>query len=254
MTTFEGKVVLIVGVGTGRTVGLGIARAFARAGAHVALVGTSKSKLNSAASQIDSTAGGVVCVKCDFLDRASISNAVNHIAEEFGRVDALVNCMQVAKVGENLATAKLRDLDLAVEYGVKTALSFMQECYPYLKQAKGSVINLGSLAALSGHHGQALAAAAKEGLRAMSRVAAVEWAEHDINVNVLCALSETGKTQEWKEESPGEYEGLVSSIPLGRLADAEREVGETCVFLASDAASFMTGQTIELSGGMGLHA
>ena len=128
----------------------------------------------------------------------------------------------------------------------------MRECYPHLKQTKGSVINFASGAGLFGKLGQSSYAAAKEGIRGMSRVAAAEWGPDGIRVNVVCPLAMTESLKEWKEAYPDLYEKTIQGIPLGRFADPTQDIGRVCVFLASDEASYVTGETITLQGGSGL--
>lgn len=128
----------------------------------------------------------------------------------------------------------------------------MKHAFPYLKETKGSVINFASGAGLSGKPGQASYAAAKEGIRGMSRVAATEWGPYGINVNVICPLVMTTALEQWREEYPDVYNQTIKGIPLGRFGDAEKDIGGTCLFLASEAAAYITGETITMQGGSGL--
>ena len=81
-----------------------------------------------------------------------------------------------------------------------------------------------------------------------------EWGADGINVNIICPLVETKQMLQWKKEHPDHYEQTIKGIPLGRFGDAKKDVGRTCVFLASDDASFISGETIVLQGGSGLRA
>ncbi|MEE1104312.1 MAG: SDR family oxidoreductase, partial [Alistipes sp.] len=129
---------------------------------------------------------------------------------------------------------------------------YMRECHPYLKASRGSVINFASGAGLFGKLGQASYAAAKEGIRGMSRVAAAEWGPDGVRVNVICPLAMTESLQQWKENFPELYEKTIQGIPLGHFADPKSDIGRVCVFLASDDAEYVTGETITLQGGSGL--
>ena len=93
---------------------------------------------------------------------------------------------------------------------------------------------------------------AKEGIRGLSRVAATEWAPYGVRVNVICPLAMTEGLQKFKEEYPERYEQTIKGVPMGRFADPEKDVGGMCVFLCSDEASYVTGETITLQGGSGL--
>ena len=105
---------------------------------------------------------------------------------------------------------------------------------------------------LAGQPGQASYAAAKEAIRGLSRVAATEWGPDNINVNVVCPLVMTQALAQWKEEYPEVYAKTIQGIPMGRFGDAEKDIGGTCLFLASPAASYISGETITLQGGSGL--
>ena len=107
-------------------------------------------------------------------------------------------------------------------------------------------------AGLFGKLGQSSYAAAKEGIRGLSRVAAAEWGPFGVNVNVVCPLAMTPGLEKWKDEYPKLYAQTIQGIPLGRFADPEKDVGRVCVFLASEDAAYVTGETITLQGGSGL--
>jgi NAD(P)-dependent dehydrogenase (short-subunit alcohol dehydrogenase family) len=128
----------------------------------------------------------------------------------------------------------------------------MRECFPYLKESKGSVINFASGAGLFGKLGQASYAAAKEGIRGMSRVAAAEWGPDGVRVNVICPLAMTESLEQWRENFPELFQKTIQGIPLGHFADPKNDIGRVCVFLASEDAEYVTGETITLQGGSGL--
>ena len=117
---------------------------------------------------------------------------------------------------------------------------------------KGCVINLASGAGLFGRMNQSSYAAAKEGIRGMSRVTATEWGPDGIRVNCLCPLAMTEQLIQWKEEYPESFAGIVKSIPLGRYGDPKDDIGGVAVFLASDLAQYVSGETIVAQGGSGL--
>ena len=128
----------------------------------------------------------------------------------------------------------------------------MKEAFPYLKESKGSVINFASGAGLFGKLGQSSYAAAKEGIRGLSRVAAAEWGSDGVRVNIIAPLAMTESLTEWKESYPELFAKTIQGIPLGRFADPMQDIGRVAVFLASDDASYVTGETITLQGGSGL--
>ena len=128
----------------------------------------------------------------------------------------------------------------------------MKACYPYLKETKGSVINFASGAGLFGNFGQCAYAAAKEGIRGLSRVAATEWGADGINVNVICPLAWTAQLENFANQYPDAFKANVKMPPAGHYADTEMEIGRVCVQLASPDFKYMNGETITLEGGLGL--
>ena len=194
----------------------------------------------------------VLPVVADGADEEAIKNVVKKTVEQFGKIDTLVNNAQVSKSGLPLVEHTIEDFDLAINSRLYAAFFYMRECFPYLKETKGSVINFASGAGLFGKLGQSSYAAAKEGIRGMSRVAAAEWGPDGVRVNVVCPLAMTESLQEWKENYPDLFAKTIQGIPLGRFADPRNDIGRVCVFLASDDASYVTGETITLQGGSGL--
>ena len=128
----------------------------------------------------------------------------------------------------------------------------MKACYPYLKKSKGTVINFASGAGLFGNFGQCAYAAAKEGIRGLTRVAANEWGKDGINVNIVCPLAWTAQLEKFEQAYPDAFKTNVKVPPMGHFGDVEKEIGRACVALASSDFKYMSGETITLEGGMGL--
>lgn len=247
----EGKVVLITGGGRG--IGYGIAQAFAEAGASIAITGRTASTLIEAAENLEADYGReVMWITADGGDEAAVHGVVGKVVEKYGKLDCLVNNAQASKSGVMLADHSKEDFDLAISTGLYATFFYMREAFPYLKETKGCVINFASGAGLSGKVGQSSYAAAKEGIRGLSRVAAAEWGEYGINVNVLCPLAMTPGLEKWKDEYPKLYQKTIDEIPLQRFGDPEKDIGRVCVFLTTDDAAYITGETISLQGGVGL--
>ena len=222
MKRLENKVTVITGGGKG--IGFGIARAFAMEGSDLVLTGRTESRLIDAKNELEEKYGvRVLAVVADGADEQAIKNVVEKTVETFGRIDTLVNNAQTSKSGVMLADHTKEDFDLAIYSGLYAAFFYMRECYPHLKRTKGSVINFASGAGLFGKLGQSSYAAAKEGIRGMSRVAAAEWGPDGIRVNVVCPLAMTESLKEWKEAYPDLYEKTIQGIPLGRFADPRSE-------------------------------
>lgn len=251
MGKMKDKVIIITGGGRG--IGFGISTAFAKEGANLVLTGRTAKTLEAAKEKLEKEHGiKVLIVTADGSDEAAIKNVIKKTIETFGRIDTLINNAQTSKSGVLLVDHSKEDFDVAIMSGLYATFFYMREAFPYLKETKGSVINFASGAGLAGRAGQSSYAAAKEGIRGMSRVAASEWAEFGINVNVVCPLVMTEGLKKWKEEYPDLYEKTIQSIPMGRFADPETDIGRICIFLASEDADYITGETITLQGGSGL--
>lgn len=194
----------------------------------------------------------VLPIVADGSDENAIREVVRKTIETFGRIDTLVNNAQVSRSGLPLIEHTKEDFDMAIYSGLYAAFFYMRECFPYLKETKGSVINFASGAGMFGKLGQSSYAAAKEGIRGMSRVAAAEWGPDGVRVNVICPLAMTESLQQWRENFPDLYEKTIQGIPLGHFADPKNDIGRVCVFLASKDAEYVTGETITLQGGSGL--
>lgn len=251
MKKLENNVTIITGGGKG--IGFGLAQAFAAEGSDLVITGRTESRLLEAKKQLEAEFGiRVLPIVADGADEDAIRNVVAKTIETFGKINTLVNNAQVSRSGLPLVDHTREDFDLAIYSGLYAAFFYMRECFPYLKETKGSVINFASGAGLFGKLGQASYAAAKEGIRGMSRVAAAEWGPDGVRVNVVCPLAMTESLREWKENYPELFEKTIQGIPLGRFADPRNDIGRVCVFLASDDASYVTGETITLQGGSGL--
>lgn len=251
MKRFEGKVVLITGGGQG--IGRGVSNAFAAEGANLIITGRTLSKLEKAKEEIEKEYGvTVVPITADGGDEEQVKNAIETGVKALGRLDAVVNNAQNSASGVNLIDHTKEDFDKAIYSGLYATFFYMKHAFPYLKETKGSVVNFASGAGLFGKLGQSSYAAAKEGIRGMSRVAANEWGPDGVRVNVICPLAMSEGLAQWKEAYPDLYEKTIQGIPLGHFADPQKDIGRVCVFLASEEAGYVTGETITLQGGSGL--
>lgn len=243
----QGKVALITGAGQG--VGLGIARSFALAGAKLVLTGRDEGKLAAVAANFIAEGFAVETVAGDVRLRETAERNVAAAVNRFGQLDILVNNAQSSVPGTPLEKIDDPTIALTLESGLLGTLYHMQAAYPHLQQRGGSIINLGSREGEFGGPGFGIYAATKEGIRGLSRVAAREWGRHKIRVNVICpaALSPAAKT--YLDAHPKEAEYYLSQIALGYFGDPQDDIGPLAVFLASDAARYVTGQTVNADGG-----
>lgn len=264
MGHLEGKVAIITGAGRavlsdGRcgSIGYGIATAYAKEGANLVITGRNVKKLEDAKQELESRYGvRVLCIAADVSrdsdNDAVVKNVVDQAIAEFGRIDVLINNAQASASGVTLTDHTIEQFDLAMYSGLYATYYYMKHCYPYLKETKGSVINFASGAGLFGNYGQCAYAAAKEGIRGLSRVAATEWGQDGINVNVVCPLAWTVQLENFQNAYPEAFRANVKMPPMGHYGDAELEIGRVCVQLASPDFKYMSGETITLEGGMGL--
>lgn len=251
MGKMKGKVVIITGGGKG--IGFGITTAYAKEGANIVITGRTKSTLENAKAKLEKEYGvKILAITGDGGDQENVKNIINQVIKEFGKIDIIINNAQASKSGVLLADHTKEDFDLAIYTGLYGVFNYMSLAFPYLKESKGSVINFASGAGLFGKPGQSSYAAAKEGIRGLSRVAATEWGEFGINVNMICPLAMTEKLAEWKEAYPELYAKTIQGVPMGRMADPEKDIGRLCIFLTSEDGKYITGETITVQGGSGL--
>lgn len=263
MGYLTGKTAIITGAGKavlsdGRcgSIGFGIATAYAKEGANLVITGRNVAKLEGAKADLEEKYGIKVLIVAADINAESdneetAQSVVDAAIKEFGRIDVLINNAQASASGVKLADHTLDQFNLAVYSGLYATFHYMKACYPYLKETKGSVINFASGAGLFGNFGQCAYAAAKEGIRGLSRVAATEWGADGINVNVICPLAWTSQLEQFKNAYPDAFEKNVKMPPMGHYADSELEIGRVCVQLANPDFKYMTGETITLEGGLG---
>ncbi len=263
MGFLTGKTAIITGAGfaalkdgSAGSIGYGIATAYAKEGANLTITGRNVKKLEAAKEKLEAEYGiQVLTVQADVNagadNLAVVQSVVDQTIEKYGRIDVLVNNAQASASGVSLADHTTEQFDLAIYSGLYAAFYYMKACYPHLKETKGSVINFASGAGLFGNYGQCAYAAAKEGIRGMTRVAATEWGPDGINVNIVCPLAWTAALENFKDQYPEAYEANVHMPPMGHYGNVETEIGRVVVQLASPDFKFMSGETITLEGGMG---
>ena len=264
MGHLTGKTAIITGAGfatlqNGKcgSIGYGIATAYAKEGANLVITGRNLQKLEKAKEELEKLYGiRVLIVSADICagaDNEAIAKGVAELAiKEFGRIDVLINNAQASASGVTIAEHTTEQFDLAMYSGLYATFYYMKACYPYLKETKGTVINFASGAGLFGNFGQCSYAAAKEGIRALSRVAATEWAKDGINTNVICPLAWTAQLENFQTAYPEAFAANVKMPPAGHFGDAETEIGRVCVQLAHPDFNYLNGETLTLEGGMGL--
>jgi NAD(P)-dependent dehydrogenase (short-subunit alcohol dehydrogenase family) len=248
MGQLTGRVAIVTGGGQG--VGLGIATALAGAGASLVITGRDAGKLETAAEGLRALGGAVQPVVADVRRRADADRVVAATLDRFGRLDVLVNNAQSSHPGQKLEEIDDDTVALTLESGLLGTLYHMQAAFPHLKGRGGSIINLGSREGIHGGPGFGIYAATKEGVRALSRVAAREWGTHGIRVNVICPAALSPIAIKYLDEHPGEAEMYRKEIALGRFGDPATDIGPPVLFLAGDDSRYVTGQTLNVDGGL----
>ena len=264
MGYLKGKTVIVTGGGRAvlsdgscGSIGYGIATAFAKEGANLVLTGRNVQKLEDAKEELERLYGiEVLTVQADVSagtdNEATVKEVVRQTVEKFGDIHVLINNAQASASGVPLADHTTEQFDLAIYSGLYATFYYMKHCYPYLAKTQGSIINFASGAGLFGNFGQSAYAAAKEGIRGLTRVAATEWAKDRIGVFVICPLAWTAQLENFEKAYPEAFKANVKMPPAGHYGDVEKEIGRVCVQLASPDFKYMSGETLTLEGGMGL--
>jgi NAD(P)-dependent dehydrogenase (short-subunit alcohol dehydrogenase family) len=248
MSALMDRIAIVTGGGQG--LGLGIAIALANEGANLVLTGRTEAKLRAAETTLKAHGAQVLVVPGDTRRRADADKTVALAIEHFGRVDALVNNAQSSTPGVPLEAVTDENWCETLESGLYGTLYFMQAVLPHMKQQGiGRIVNFASRTGIEGTQGFAPYAAAKEGIRGLSRVAAREWGPFGITVNVVCPAALTPAADAYLEANPTERTRYLAEISLGRFGDPEKDIGRVVAFLCSESAGYVTGQTINVDGG-----
>lgn len=251
MGKLNNKIIIVTGAGGG--IGLGICSAFAKEGANLVITDIAESSLKKSKDILENNfSSEILPIVADGSKEDSVKEVIEKTIEKFGKIDVLVNNAQASKAGMLIEDLSKEDFDLAINTGLYATFFYMKYSLQYLKKSKGSIINFASAVGFFGNVGQSSYAASKEAIRALSRVAAREWGQYNINVNVVCPLAFTPRLKQWSEEYPDLFNDTIKDIPLGRYGDPENDIGKVCTFLASDDAKYISGETISVQGGSGL--
>jgi len=248
------KAVLITGAGTG--IGKGIATAFAKAGAHVALVGRRKEVVEAAAKELSAHGGKTLAIGADVSKAADAKRAVEETVKAFGALHILVNNAGIAKFG-SLEDTSEADLEALVEIDFKGPMHTSRAALPHLKKHKASggasIIHISSSAALIGMRGFSVYSAAKAALNQLTRCMAMDNGADQVRVNAICpGVVETpifnGVPEAMRKKM---LEDLAKKHALGRIGTPE-DIAAVALLLASSAGNWITGAVIPVDGGISL--
>lgn len=238
----EGKVALVTGASRG--IGRDIAARFVEAGAKVALVARSRDALQDTASDLGDKAFPFVA---DVADSESIRETVSAVEQDIGPIDILVNNAGVTRDGV-LVRVSEEDWDRVLDTNLKGAFNTTKVvARGMMKRRWGRVINITSVVGVIGNRGQVNYAASKAGLIGFTKSIAKELASRNILANAIApGFMDTNMTRDLSDE---QRDALLSQIPLGKLGTGD-DVASVALFLASEMASYITGQVLVVDGGM----
>ena len=243
-----GKVAIVTGGARG--IGFGVATALVKAGAAVTITDILEDTLQEASARLGQIPGARhLALVADGCKDSDVTRAVQRTVDEFGRIDVLVNNAQTSVKGKSILDHTVDDVMVAIDSNLLASFRYMKAAHPYLKEAQGTVVNYGSQAGLIGNEDMLGYSAAKEANRALTRVGAREWAKDNITVNCIIPGMQTEGITKFFADYPDHAKNSLANIPLGRLGDPESDAGALIVFLASDGAHYITGETISIDGG-----
>lgn len=242
-----GRTAIITGAGTG--VGQGIAVAMARQGANIVICGRTPETLEDTRGRVEAVGSNILCIQGSVADPECAPRVVATAVGEFGSLEIVVNNAHTFSPTLPMDETPESDFRQHMESGFFGTLWFMQAAFPHMKEKGGAIINLASIAGIAGWPLFTPYAAAKEAIRGMSRSAARDWGKYKIRVNVIVPSSHSKITDAYFAD-PAAMEAVVATIPLGYMGDPELDIGGVAVFLASDDARYVTGQTLQADGGM----
>ncbi len=245
MGMFEGKVALVTGAARG--IGQAIAKKLATEGCDVALCDLKAEWLAETVALIEAAGRKVKCFEADVSQAAAVEAAVDGVVEAFGKVDILINNAGITKDTLMIRMSE-QDWDAVISVNLKGTFLFTKAvARPMMKQRSGAIVNVASIIGLIGNAGQCNYAASKAGVIALTKSAAKELAARNVRVNAVApGFIQTRMTDVLPEDVRGK---MLDLIPMKRFGQPE-DVANVVLFLASDAASYMTGQVLPVCGGM----
>jgi 3-oxoacyl-[acyl-carrier protein] reductase len=244
----DSRTVIVTGAGGG--VGRGVALACATAGAHVVVAAPRENGAETTAA-IEAAGGSAEWVRCDVTDPGDVDASVAAALERTGRLDVMVHNATSRRSGDPV---RLEDVDDAlfeehVSVSLRAAYSCAIAALPQLQANRGSLVTMTSPAGMEGSLTLPAYGAVKAALRAFTKSLAREWAPLGITVNTVAPLAMTPAMVHAWQEDPSLEARVTNRVPLGWLGDPEADIGPAVVFLASEGARYVTGQTLAVNGG-----
>lgn len=247
----ESKVALITGGDSG--IGFGISEVFAQHHVNLAIISYSKDKLSEKAEELRQKYGvDVLPVYADISKEEDVNNAVNKVIDHFGHLDYAVNDAGISGAFKPFHELTAADFDKTMGVDLRgTFLTMSAEIKQFVKQGKGAIVNISALGAQLAEPSMSLYIAAKSGINGLTRAVAMDYADKGIRINAVSpgAVRTPMTASVLDDTSEGSFGSLLlSTIPMKRVA-APREIGQAVYFVASDNASYMTGEIVSVDGG-----
>jgi len=248
-----GRAVIVTGAGQG--IGRGMALHLGRNGASVVVAEWKEHRATRTVEELEALGVPALAAVCDISKKDDVATMVSATVERFGRVDALINNAQTFRPQAPIATVGEEDVDVFYDSGVKGTLWGMQAVYPHMQRAGwGRIVNFASAAGITGMPGYGAYNASKEAIRALTRTAAREWGRDGIVVNCICPGAASKRGQEAAARDTDAHREFMRDHPIGRQGDPEDDIAPVALFLCSEAARYLTGQTLMVDGGAFLFA
>ena len=246
--TLEGKVAVITGGSQG--IGAAIAKKLASEGADIAILYVGNpAPAEETVAAIQALGRKVVCKVCDVSNFDETQSAIKEIISEFGGVDILVNNAGITRDKVLLAMTEA-DWDSVLDVNLKSMFNTIKACYRnFMKKKAGKIINISSVAGLTGNAGQANYSSSKAGVVGLTKTVARELASRHINCNAIAPGAI--RTPMTDAMDPKDLQSILDTIPLGFMGEAE-DIAELAAYLASDKAKYITGEVIRVDGGIAM--
>ena len=233
--------------GASKGIGLAIAKLFAKNDIIVTCASRTIEDLETVVSEIKRSGGKAQAIKLDVSNTIDFAQAVNKTVEKYGKIDILVNNAGIVR-DSLMIRMKEKDWDSVIDINLKGCFNGIKAVTPFMmKKRFGRIINISSVSGTMGNAGQANYSASKAGVIGLTKTAAKEFASRNITVNAIApGYIDTDMTSSLNEKLK---ENLVKHIPLRRIGKVS-EIAETALFLSSNEAGYITGQTIAVNGGL----
>lgn len=242
-----GRVALVTGGGTG--IGRATALLLAERGADIAIAGRRREPLDEVAAAVSALGRKALAIEADVRDAEAVGRMVDKVARHFGRLDILINNAGGPHGHVGLSQMDPAKWDRDIQLNLSAAMYCSQAALPHLKASKGCVVNVSSLAGMHGTKGVGAYSAAKAGLQMLTRVCSAEWGPTGVRVNCVApGMTATEAARDRWDKGFFDPMTACANFPLKRYGEM-REVAQMIVFFASDAASYITGETVAVGGG-----